>query len=307
MILFIDDEPLSVEPYVHAVEAKGFEVKLLRTVKAVNQFLKASRSEPLCIVLDVMFPADKSLPSSLTSSGLTTGMPLFASLRAHYDSVPVVVLTNSMSLSVKAFFQDQDNCVLYYKTELLPEQLAQVVAGLVEDKGAYLIDRLQLCLPGRSMAAQFEALCVEILEFLFVPPLKKIVPQVRRADGHDIRDAIMPNNAANYFWSSLRRELDAKHIVAEFKNYTEPVGKTEVLQLREYLARKSLGRFGLLISRLPPTQPALIARADAYSDQNCLILFLHDGDLKSMLETRRQGGDPSVILEQMKEEFEWAY
>jgi CheY-like chemotaxis protein len=307
MILFIDDEPLSIEPYTHAVAAKGFEVKLLTSLGEVEDFLAIVHDGLRCIVLDVMFPVDKSLPGILISDGLTAGMPLFASLRAQYPLVPVVVLTNSMSVAVKSFFRNQQKCAFYYKTELLPDELARVVADLVEDKGSQLIERLQLCLPGRGMAAKFEALSIEILEFLFVPPFKRVVPQVRRAGGHDIRDAILPNNAANYFWSSLRSELDARHIVVEFKNYTKPVGKAEVLQLKEYLARKSLGRFGLLVSRLPPSGPALVAQANAYGDQDCLILFLHDGDIEKMIEARRQGGDPSIFLEQMKEEFEWTY
>ena len=144
-------------------------------------------------------------------------------------------------------------------------------------------------------------------EYLFVPPLQRVVFQSRRADGQEIRDLVLPNNASSFFWSSLRRELNAKYIVAEFKNYSKPLGKGEVRQLREYLARKSVGRFGLLISRLPPSPSALQARADSYSDQDCLIIFLHDHDLRTMLDIRGRGGDPATVLERMKEEFELGY
>ncbi|MDQ1355148.1 MAG: hypothetical protein QG657_5458 [Acidobacteriota bacterium] len=148
---------------------------------------------------------------------------------------------------------------------------------------------------------------MRIIEYLFVPPLRRVLPQSRRADGRIIRDAVMPNNAPTYFWNSIRLELNAKHIVVEFKNYAEAIGKPEVLQLREYLARKTIGRFGLLVSRVPPSKAAIIAQRDSYSDQDCLILFINDNDLLEMINLRRSGRDPAIVLQKMKEEFELSY
>jgi CheY-like chemotaxis protein len=307
VILFVDDEPQFVQEYVDCLESRGLAVHLLRSIADVETFLAESHIAPRCIVLDVMFPADPGLPQPLTDRGMTAGMPLFASLRSRFPSVHIIVLTNSSSLAVREFFQRQDRCSLFYKTEVLPEELGTVVEGIVTDRGAALLRRLAACKPGRSDAKVFEALCVEILQYLFVPPLARIVAQSARSDGHDIRDAVLPNHAAGFFWESIRREFDAKHVVVEFKNYVKAVGKGEVIQLRQYLGRKSLGRFGLLMSRCPPSKSALTARAGAYGEQDILILFAEDHSIRNLIDARSHGKDPAVILQEMKEAFEIVY
>jgi hypothetical protein len=254
-----------------------------------------------------MFPGDEALPSAMTSRGLTAGMSLFGSLRAHFPDTPIVVLTNSPSLEVRRFFKDQELCAFYHKIDLQNEQLAKVVAGLAQDRGSILLEALSACPPGRAHAARFESTCVDVLDYLFVPPLGTLVSPSRRSDGHDIRDAVLPNTAPDYFWRTLRQELGARYVIAEFKNYSRPVAKDQVHQLRLYLARKGLGRFGLLLSRLPPSTSALQARADAYSDQNTLIVFVDDALLREMIQLRRQGKDPAAVLQRLKEGFELDY
>ncbi len=307
MIVFIDDEPRFVEPYVDSAESRGLPTRVLSSVAEVQAYLLESPDPPKCIVLDVMFPSDPGLPGSLTDRGMTTGMPLFASLRARFPSVHIVVLTSSSSLAVKDFFRHQDRCSLFYKTEVLPDQFGSVLEGIVCDRAHALLARLKACSPGRKDAHSFEALCVEVLEYLFVPPLARVVAQSARSDGHEMRDALLSNTAAGYFWESIRREFDTKHLVVEFKNYVEAVSKEEVNQLRQYLGRKSLGRFGLLVSRRPPSGSALTAQADAYGGQGVLILFIDDRVIEELVAARRQGRDPSGILQELKERFEIAY
>jgi hypothetical protein len=234
-------------------------------------------------------------------------MPLFASLRSQFPLVHLVVLTNSSSLAAKEFFRRQERCTLFYKTEVLPEQFGSVIEAIVCDRAHSLLARLKDCRPGRDDATMFQALCVELLEYLFVPPLARVVPQSARSDGHEIRDAVLPNTAGGYFWESIRREFDAKHLVVEFKNYAGAVGKDDVNQLRQYLGRKSLGRFGLLMSRRPPSESALTAQADAYGEQGILILFIDDSVVGELVDARSEGRDPSGILQELKERFEIAY
>jgi hypothetical protein len=61
------------------------------------------------------------------------------------------------------------------------------------------------------------------------------------------------------------------------------------------------------VSRLPPSPSAVQARADAYRDHDCLILFVDDAVFRGMIELRRKGRDPAIVLQRMKEEFELAY
>lgn len=304
MILFIDDQEWFVRPYLRAVTEKGLDAQHLDRVEGVAAFLTDTVQPPECIVLDVMFPGDYTLPGAMTSAGLTTGMPLFAALRARFPKTPVVILTASVDDAVRQFFDEQDHCSFCSKGHWLPEQLADLVLGLVEDRAGVLARELTACPRGRQHAAQFESLAVRIFTYLFVPPLKRVLAQSRRADGRIIRDAVMSNDAPDYFWSTLRRELDAKHIVIEFKNYAERVGRDEVRQLKDYLVPKTIGRLGLLVSRQAPSGAALVAQRDVFLHDTCLILFVDDACVAEMLELRRRGQDPATVLARMKAAFE---
>ena len=307
MILFIDDQPDYIKAYVDSIIAIDLQVHILSTIAEIKDYIINPSVTPSCIVLDVMFPGDQTLPGFLTEEGMKAGMLLFASLRSRFPRVHIIVFTNSFDIAIRDFFQRQDKCSLYYKTELLPDELASVIKDIVNDRGSSLLASLSDCNPGHKHSKVFEEVCTSILEFLFVPPLTHIIPQSARSNGHDIRDAILPNNAIGFFWESIRREFGAKHLVVEFKNYKKPIGKNEVIQLRQYLNRKSIGRFGILISRCPPSESALIERKDAYSDQDILILFIDDVIIKELIMARRQGQDPSIILQEMKESFEINY
>ena len=61
----------------------------------------------------------------------------------------------------------------------------------------------------------------------------------------------------------------------------------------QMLAVRREARLGLLISRLPPSLSALRSRRDAYSDEEKLILFLSNDDLRKMIEMRQHGGEPT--------------
>jgi hypothetical protein len=84
-----------------------------------------------------------------------------------------------------------------------------------------LIKKLQVCPAGDAGWREFENICVEILEFLFVPPLTRAVIQPRTLSGTNRRDAVLPNRnfIKNNNWAILLRELNARMILFEFKNY----------------------------------------------------------------------------------------
>ncbi len=56
-----------------------------------------------------------------------------------------------------------------------------------------LIKRLEACPVGNAGWSEFEDTCIEILTFLFVPPLSKPKIQPRTLSGVQRRDAIFPN------------------------------------------------------------------------------------------------------------------
>lgn len=98
--------------------------------------------------------------------------------------------------------------------------------------------RLAECPAGRSGWKEFEDICIEILRFLFVPPLNEPLIQPRSYSGIDRRDAVFPNRniESSNNWSHLYKELQARMILFESKNYdTEDIGKEETNQTRNYM------------------------------------------------------------------------
>jgi hypothetical protein len=114
-----------------------------------------------------------------------------------------------------------------------------------------LLKDLDDCPDGIAGCKKYEDLCIEILNYLFVPPLGKPKIQSRRESGIDIRDAIFPNRSDNVNWNFIREDYDAKYIVFEFKNYSEngsEIDKKVLLQISDYL-KKTIGRFGIICSK----------------------------------------------------------
>ena len=90
------------------------------------------------------------------------------------------------------------------------------------------IQRLDACPLGRAGQSQFEDLCTEILNYLFVAPLIAATRQGITYSGVNRRDAIIPNRnitpntvANSKNWHHLYLELDARMILFEFKNMIE--------------------------------------------------------------------------------------
>jgi hypothetical protein len=80
-----------------------------------------------------------------------------------------------------------------------------------------LRQRLKQCPSGRAGSKEYEDTCIEILKFLFVPPLNPPVIQPRSYSGIDRRDAVFPNRIMNEKdnWGFLYRELAARLIFFE--------------------------------------------------------------------------------------------
>lgn len=167
------------------------------------------------------------------------------------------------------------------------------------------IDRLDNCPDGRAGWQQFEDNCIEILSYLFVPPLNIPLIQVRSYSGIDRRDAIFPNrnySGDNNNWALLFHDLKARMILFEFKNYDkDEIGKEEVLQTNNYM--KSTGNLSIMICNKLPNKAAHITRNTLYSKEGRVILFLTKKNLKEMLYSKERGEDPSDIIIDEEELF----
>lgn len=168
-----------------------------------------------------------------------------------------------------------------------------------------LIRRLETCPSGTAGWKQFEDVCIDTLKCLFVPPLIEPIVQGRTYSGIDRRDAIFPNRNDDHHgnWSRLQRELQARLILVEFKNYdTEDVGKDEVNQVRNYLT-KPMGRLAIICSPRLPDRSAHLKRNAVFSEDGKVILFVTVEHLKEMLFIKERGEDPSDLVVDLVERF----
>lgn len=168
------------------------------------------------------------------------------------------------------------------------------------------VDRLMSCPVGSDGWKEFEDICLEILTYLFVPPLAEPKIQPRTYSGIERRDAAYPNRNFDSAtgWGLLWHELDARMILFEFKNYDQiEIGKDEVNQTRNYM-REPMGRLAIIVCSKLPNEAAHIRRNTIFSTEGKIILFLTKDHLKEMLYIKERGEDPTDLIVDL---VEWFY
>jgi len=197
---------------------------------------------------------------------------------------------------VKKYFPTATTKKKKIQTKLIDNELQKVQE---------LIKKLDDCPEGKDGWKEYEDICIEILNYLFVPPLGKPKIQSRRENGIDIRDAIFPNRNSNENWKFIRDDYDAKYIVFEFKNYSEKgseINKQVLLQIDDYL-KKTIGRFGIVCSKKNPNKSGIEKRKDIFIENNKLILFVSNEHLKEMLLRKHKKLDPADVIIDLIDDF----
>lgn len=169
-----------------------------------------------------------------------------------------------------------------------------------------LIDKLMSCPAGQAGWKIFEDVCIEILRYLFVPPLTEPKIQPRTFSGINRRDAVFPNRNFDVSnnWAHLLRELNARLVLFEFKNYDViEIGKDEVNQTRNYMT-EPMGRLAIMLCNKLPNKAAHIQRNSIFSSEKKVILFLTKDELKEMLFIKERGEDPADLIVDL---VEWFY
>lgn len=171
--------------------------------------------------------------------------------------------------------------------------------------GKILRHRLEQCPPGRPGWKEYEDTCIEALKYLFVPPLEEPHIQPRSYSEIDRRDAVFPNRNmdAKNNWGHIFKELAARMVLFEFKNYDrEEIGKEETNQTRNYL-NKPMGKLAIMCCNRAPNEAAHIKRNTIYSEDGKVILFVTTEQLIEMLFIKERGEDPSDLIMDMIERF----
>lgn len=176
------------------------------------------------------------------------------------------------------------------------------------DKAKVLVRQLKSIAPGIKMWTEYEKLCLKVLNYLFVPPFRKVYEQVKTLDGYERRDAIIPNTAISGFWSDIKNEFGCKNIVFEFKNLSKGYNKETLNQLRIYLSKPTIGKFGLLFVRENDAPSSILkAQRDAYEQSGILILIITDQVLEKLIMAKAYFESCDDVLANEKVRFEINY
>lgn len=180
----------------------------------------------------------------------------------------------------------------------------KVFDPLSQDRRAReLIERLAALNPGQDSWREYEDLCVDILNHVFIPPLRTPRIQTRSEDGLDRRDAIYTIDNGHVFWDNLKNECRTRILVAEFKNHQSTPSQKEIESIQQYLFTKAMRSFGILCARQPPDESALKARRRAWMEFDKLVVFLADQDLQEILLLKAAGDDPTEVINSQLDDF----
>lgn len=195
--------------------------------------------------------------------------------------------------------------VKYFPNSQPIEEPVQLIDDELK-KSQSLIKELETCPKGITGWRQYEDICVQIINHLFVPPLNEPKIQSRRENNIDIRDAIYPNRTFEDNWRFIRESYEAKYIVFEFKNYDEnglEIDKSVVLQINDYLKKQTIGKFGVICSPKAPVISAIEKRKDVFIETGKLILFVNNDHLKEMILRKYKKLNPFDILNDLIDDF----
>lgn len=142
---------------------------------------------------------------------------------------------------------------------------------------------------GHSQAHAYQRSVFRLFNTLFEPELVDGQEQVRTISGVEIRDLIYSNNSDTPFLRYLMTNHGNLLVTFECKNVAE-LGPDDVNQLANYLG-DPIGYCGFLVTRREPSKSLLAKVRATYNKQHPrrVIIILHDGDLRIMVEMRRAG------------------
>ena len=154
-----------------------------------------------------------------------------------------------------------------------------------------LLDAVLEIPAGREAATRYERAVEALLSALFYPSLVNPIRQENIHAGRKRIDLSFTNAAQDqdfFYWLALH--YPAANVVAECKNYNEPLANPEFDQLAGRFS-PSRGRYGLLVHRKYEEKERLIASCvDTAHDDRGFITPLDDEDLASLVEEMLASG-----------------
>jgi hypothetical protein len=166
-----------------------------------------------------------------------------------------------------------------------------------------LLERHASIEPGKPAWSEYQKICMEIWECLFLPELSRPISESANESGVNRRDFVVPNYATDGFWAFMRSHYHADYIVVDAKNLVGLAGKAHVLQISNYMSRRGTGLFGVIMTRRGSDRAALYTRREQWVLYGKMLIVLDDDDTEQMLDNAINGDEPSLVLRQKIEDF----
>jgi len=132
-IMFIDDEPRRMKPYVNELEEAGHEVLFRDDIDSALKTLREPSEQFDLVVVDISVPAGLEYRYEDTDNGSRTGIALYDTIRRERPGQKVMVFTNVPDSRLAEQFAKEDGriCLFARKPDILPFQLVEMVEEFV--------------------------------------------------------------------------------------------------------------------------------------------------------------------------------
>jgi hypothetical protein len=149
---------------------------------------------------------------------------------------------------------------------------------------------------GKAASSQYEDAIEALLSALFYPELAAPEKQVEIHQGRKRIDLTYDNIARRGFFSWVAQHYLAPKLFVECKNYSRKIANPELDQIAGRFSDRR-GRVGLIVCRQVDDKDLFLQRCrDTADDGNGFIIALDDGDLRSLVEGRKQSGTSFPLL-----------
>lgn len=163
-------------------------------------------------------------------------------------------------------------------------------------KGQQLIGALKRVVSGKKGARDFEAKCLDALQYIFENDFTNWSKQKVSDGGISRYDVIARISSEHDFWKSIVVYFRSWYVVFEFKNFTQKISQGQIYTTEKYLFPSAMRTVALIISRKGADKNALAVTRGAVRDSGKLIIQLSLDDIFKMLEMKDNSDDPNSIL-----------
>jgi CheY-like chemotaxis protein len=127
MILWIDDEPRSLDSFIKELEFSGYEVEFTKNVDDGLKFFHANSDMIELIISDMMMPGSqiKKYPDQ---DDTKTGQYFYEEIRRLDPNMPIILFTNfSIDEELEKITSDDSRAEILHKPDFLPYEFLEKI------------------------------------------------------------------------------------------------------------------------------------------------------------------------------------